>query len=191
MDVFRIFRNGFGIFFLLVNFRPDCRILRFFVVFVSDHHISNYERGESGMIVRPFQLSDHEAIANLFRSVLPEPCCEETMKGLAKQLSLDPGLVLVAETGGTVSGVIIGTTDSKNCGYYYRIAVAAESRRRGIGKALVESLKQKFRNRKVGKIYVSLDEWNEPLLPFYQAAGYSADDFTRSFGYLRAGSKAN
>lgn len=137
------------------------------------------------MIVRPFYLSDYASITSLFREVLSESCYEETMDAFAKQLSLDPGLVLVSIVNDEIAGIIIGTIDQRNQGYYYRIAVATSYQRRGIGKALINGLKQKFIQRKVSKILVTVDVHNEPILPVYEAVGYTDNNFSRSFRHLR------
>ncbi|MDF2715476.1 MAG: family acetyltransferase [Paenibacillus sp.] len=137
------------------------------------------------MIVRPFYLSDYASITSLFSEVLSESCYEETMDAFAKQLSLDPDLVLVSIVNDEIAGIIIGTIDQRNQGYYYRIAVATSYQRRGIGKALINSLKQKFIQRKVSKILVTVDVHNEPILPVYEAVGYTDNNFSRSFRHLR------
>lgn len=137
------------------------------------------------MFVRSFGLSDYAAITNLFKEVLSESCFEETMEALAKQLSLDSDLVLVAVKGETIVGIIIGTIDQRNQGYYYRIAVATNFQRKGIGKSLINALKQKFVLRKVSKILVTVDVHNEPILPVYEAVGYTDSNFSRSFRHLR------
>jgi ribosomal protein S18 acetylase RimI-like enzyme len=130
-------------------------------------------------------LSDYASITSLFSEVLSEACYEETMEAFAKQLSLDPDLVLVSIVGDEIAGIIIGTIDQRNQGYYYRIAVATAYQRRGIGKALINGLKQKFIQRKVSKILVTVDVHNEPILPVYEAVGYTDNNFSRSFRHLR------
>lgn len=137
------------------------------------------------MFVRPFQLSDYASITKLFREVLSEECYDETIEAFAKQLTLDPELVLVSVLNEEIAGIIIGTIDQRNQGYYYRIAVAPECQRKGIGKALIASLKMKFTQRKVSKILVTVDVHNEPILPVYEAAGYTDNNFSRSFRHLR------
>jgi ribosomal protein S18 acetylase RimI-like enzyme len=140
----------------------------------------SYEmRGETEMLVRSFQLSDHVAINQLLNNVLSESCYDETMKAFAKQLSWDSELVLVAVEQDQVVGVIIGTIDRNN-GYYYRIAVAPDYQRKGIGKAMIAALKVRFTQRKVKKIMVTVDMHNELILPIYESAGYHAEHFYRS-----------
>lgn len=137
------------------------------------------------MYIRPFQLSDYASITSLFQDVLSEACFEETIEAFAKQLSLDPDLVLVSVMNGDIAGVIIGTIDHKNRGYYYRIAVSKQYQRRGVGKSLIHALKQRFLQRKVSRILITADPHNEPILPVYEAVGYQANDFSRSFRHLR------
>ncbi|TDF97242.1 GNAT family N-acetyltransferase [Paenibacillus piri] len=131
------------------------------------------------MLVRSFQLSDYVSVTELFNDVLSEACYEETMEAFARQLSWDSELVLVAVENEQIVGVIVGTIDNHN-GYYYRIAVTQPFQRRGIGKALIESLKQRFLKRNVHRILVRVDVHNEMILPVYESAGYQATDFSRT-----------
>ncbi|GAB2701550.1 GNAT family N-acetyltransferase [Paenibacillus thermoaerophilus] len=135
------------------------------------------------MKLRSFRLSDYPHIIELFRDVLSEACFETTMEAFGRQLSWDSDLVIVAETDDRPVGVIIGTID-KNQGYYYRIAVARGYQRQGIGTALIHKLRERFENRKVSKIYVTVDNHNEPILPLYESAGYHSEDFFRSYDRL-------
>jgi Acetyltransferases len=135
------------------------------------------------MIVRSFQLSDYKPLTELLEDVLSPECCELTMEAFARQLSWDSDLVLVAVEQSEIVGMIIGTIDH-NKGYYYRIAVAASYRGKGIGKALISSLRQRFEGRGVSKILITADEHNEPVLPLYESMGFNAADFFRSFQKL-------
>ncbi|WP_027085889.1 GNAT family N-acetyltransferase [Cohnella panacarvi] len=130
------------------------------------------------MQIRSFQLSDYRSVANLLEEVLSEECCEETLSAFARQLSWDSDLVLVAESAGQVAGVLIGTID-KQKGYVYRIAVYEQYRGQGIGRALMESMGNRFRQRKVQKMLIALDRHNEYLRPFYETLGVSVSDFAR------------
>ncbi|MCU6796145.1 MULTISPECIES: GNAT family N-acetyltransferase [Paenibacillus] len=131
------------------------------------------------MLVRPFQLSDYVSVTDLFKHVLSEACYDETMEAFARQLSWDSELVLVAAENEQIVGVIVGTIDNHN-GYYYRIAVSTEFQRRGFGKALIESMRQRFVQRKVRKIMITVDVHNEMVLPVYESVGYQDTDFSRS-----------
>ncbi|WP_054026462.1 GNAT family N-acetyltransferase [Bacillus sp. FJAT-28004] len=135
------------------------------------------------MNVRSFQLSDYRPITALLEDVLTEECYEQTMEAFARQLSWDSDLVLVAVENSEIVGMIIGTIDN-NKGYYYRIAVSPLHQRKGIGKTLIQALRQRFEQRRVTKILITADEHNEPVLPLYESMGYVANDFIRSFQKL-------
>ncbi|MFS0840496.1 GNAT family N-acetyltransferase [Paenibacillus sp. UNC499MF] len=142
------------------------------------------------MRVRSFRLSDYSLISDLLQEALSDPCYKETMQAFAKQLSWDGELVLVAEEQDELVGMVIGTIDD-NKGYYYRLAVAPGHRRKGIGKALIEGMKQRFMQRKVKRILVTVDHHNEMVLPVYESAGYNHSDFTRTANRLSIVKKAS
>lgn len=131
------------------------------------------------MIVRAFRLSDYSGVIRLMKSTLSQACYETTIEALAKQLSWDSELVLVAEHNGDITGMIIGTIDN-NKGYYYRVAVSQHYQRQGIGKSMIAALKNKFIARKVKRIVVSIDDHSEPILPLYKSMGYTGQDFLQN-----------
>lgn len=136
------------------------------------------------MYVRPFQLSDCSTVTELLDDVLSETCFTVTMDAFANQLSLDSDLVLVAEDKGEIIGVIIGTIDNSN-GYYYRVAVDRNHRRKGVGKLMVQSMRRLFEQRKVNNILVTVDEHTERMLFLYESLGFSSEHFTHKLQKLK------
>lgn len=130
------------------------------------------------MNVRSFRLSDYAVVKQLLADVFSQSCYNVTMDALGNQLSWDSEMVMVAEhrMSREVIGIIIGTIDNNN-GYYYRIAVRADYRRQGVGKAMIESLKKRFLLREVNRIMVSVDVHNESIIPLYKSLGYTTNDF--------------
>ncbi|HZG77284.1 MAG TPA: GNAT family N-acetyltransferase [Paenibacillus sp.] len=135
------------------------------------------------MYVRSFQLSDYAEVTQLMENSLSEACFHDTMEAFARQLSWDSSLVMIAETEGTIVGVVIGTIDN-NDGYYYRIAVDPFHRRKGVGKTLIQSLQERFVERKVNRILVPVDDHNEPVLPVFESLGFDMSSFTKAFKKL-------
>lgn len=125
------------------------------------------------MYIRSFQLSDYRTVSGVFEDVLSQECCEETLDALARQLSWDSELILVAEEEGVAAGVLIGTIDQYK-GYMYRIAVLPEYQQQGIGRALVETMNNRFRQRNVMKVLIAGDEHNDRLRPFYESLGMAS-----------------
>lgn len=139
------------------------------------------------MIFRSFRLSDYMPVTQLLEASLDEDCCDKTLEALARQLSLDGELVVVAEAEDSeigIVGLVIGTVDCNN-GYYYRLAVHPEFRNQGVGKALVSKLEQKFQQRNVKKIMIAADEHAEVVLPWFEQLGYGAQHVLRSLQKLR------
>lgn len=136
------------------------------------------------MKVRSFQLSDYVTVTHLLEKVLPESCYDDTMEAFARQLSWDSELVLLAEKEQSIVGIIIGTIDN-NKGYFYRVAVHADHQRQGIGKKLIETMKQRFVHRNVSKVFLAGDMHNKTFLPVYESVGYRATDFSRAEKRLR------
>lgn len=138
----------------------------------------------NSMLIRAFRLADHAEVNALLAEVLSKECYDETIDAFANQLSLDSGLVLVAEVKQRIVGVIIGTVDD-NRGYYYRLAVHADYRNQGIGQSLIRNLDKRFQNRKVNKVVIALDKHNEHLRTFYESLGYQTKDFISGIASLR------
>lgn len=105
------------------------------------------------------------------------------MKPFSRQLAWDSDLIMVAEEDGEIVGALIGTIE-RNHGCYYRIAIHPDHRRKGIGKALVSAMEQRFQSRKVSRILVAGDEHNAAAMPFYEALGYGANQILKSFQKL-------
>ncbi|KAA8997160.1 GNAT family N-acetyltransferase [Paenibacillus spiritus] len=135
------------------------------------------------MQVRSIQLSDCSSVIELLQTALSEECFENTMEPFSRQLSWDSDLIVVAEEDGAIVGALIGTIE-KNQGCYFRIAVHPDYRRRGIGRSLVQAMESRFQARKVGGIYVAVDEHNDPVLPLYEAMGYGENKAFRSVRHL-------
>ncbi|GGA50175.1 GNAT family N-acetyltransferase [Paenibacillus physcomitrellae] len=124
------------------------------------------------MRVRSFQLSDATHVTELLQVSLSEECYEDTRRAFARQLSFDSELIMVMEEEAGIIGVLIGTID-QNLGCIYRVAVHPEHRRRGVGKALVQAMEQRFQQRNVNNIVVAGDEHNKAAMPLYEAMGYA------------------
>jgi ribosomal protein S18 acetylase RimI-like enzyme len=135
------------------------------------------------MHVRSFRLSDYAEVTQLMENSLSEPCFHETMEAFARQLSWDSSLVLAASEEGVIVGLVIGTIDNNN-GYYYRIAVDPFHRRKGVGRALIQALQERFVERKVNRILVPVDMHNEPVLPVFESLGFNMSHFTKAFQKL-------
>jgi GNAT superfamily N-acetyltransferase len=113
------------------------------------------------------------------RTILDEPA------DVRRLLASPAGSLLVAETDGRVVGTIIAGWDGWR-GNLYRLVVAADHRRGGVGRALVTAAEQHLREHGCPRI-TALVSLGLPEAPsFWPAAGYEHDvgvgRFVRNLG---------
>lgn len=85
-----------------------------------------------------------------------------------------PGALFVAEADGEVVGALIAAWDGWR-GNMYRLAVATEWRRRGIGLDLVRAGEQSLRERGALRVTALVAFEDEDACGFWDAAGYPSD----------------
>ncbi len=124
------------------------------------------------MLLRSFQLSDVHDVSRIWQLTASRETERATLQELSKQLAQDRDLVPVAEVDGRVVGAIVGTMD-RSTGFFYCLAVHPDYQGRGIGRSLVASLEERFRQKGVKRIWITIDEGTKKLLPFYLHLGYS------------------
>lgn len=128
------------------------------------------------MLIRTFRLGDYAAIMRIWQETGLDKKETESLDALAKQLSWDSELVMVAELFGEVVGVVVGTIDGTRA-YFYRLAVLPEKQGTGIGRKLVESLENRFRQRGVNRVLIMVNQDNPEILPFYHSLGYEIQKY--------------
>ena len=109
---------------------------------------------------------------------------EESFEGWylmhSKRTLRDIELVRVAVSSGKAVGLVMLKTLEEKVGYVYYIAVAKASRKRGIGKLLLEDTMRYFKASSVEEVFASVEEDNKP-----SEALFASEGFTRtSFGQL-------
>jgi [ribosomal protein S18]-alanine N-acetyltransferase len=131
------------------------------------------------MQLRSFQLSDIHDVSQIWKMTASGERERETLRVLSEQLAMDRDLVLVAEDAGQrVIGAIVGTMDG-DTGFFYCLAVHPDYQSRTIGTQLVNELEKRFLQKKVKRIWITVDQGTEKLLPFYQHLGYHNSCSTR------------
>jgi len=119
-------------------------------------------------VLRDFDWPDYPAVADVWRAagrdVLPED-------QLHAALAHAPGLMLVAQAGREIAGVVLGTFDGRR-GWIQRLAVHPAHRRAGLASELVGELEQRFRDRGAPRINLLVMPDNAGGLAFWQRLGY-------------------
>lgn len=106
--------------------------------------------------------------------VATTPDTEEALRAL---LERDPDALIVAEVDGEVVGSLIAAWDGWR-GDMYRLAVAPEHRRRGIGSALVKAGEARLRALGARRVTALVGESDARAAAFWSANGYPRDDAT-------------
>jgi ribosomal protein S18 acetylase RimI-like enzyme len=87
---------------------------------------------------------------------------------------IEAGAVLVAETDGAIVGAVIAAFDGWR-GNFYRLAVAPELRRRGIGARLVAAGEERLRAAGAPRITALVAFADADVRAFWASVGYEAD----------------
>lgn len=133
--------------------------------------------------IRPFEAGDLDRCADLYVRVFAEPPWNEawTLADARRHLEqtlTTPGFVgLIAEDGGRIAGVLTGTTRCGATGDYGLLDdmfVDPELRGRGIGRQLMDELKQQLAQRKVIAIAL-FTQGNSRAAGFYRTYGFQED----------------
>ncbi|TCW36172.1 GNAT family N-acetyltransferase [Laceyella sacchari] len=131
------------------------------------------------MRLRSFQLADAHDVSQIWQMTASHEQEKDTLQVLTEQLGYDRDLVIVAEApNGRVVGAIVGTIDG-HTGFFYCLAVHPDYQKRKVGTMLVRELEQRFLQKGVKRIWITVDEGTEKLFPFYQHLGYTNGCSTR------------
>jgi ribosomal protein S18 acetylase RimI-like enzyme len=99
----------------------------------------------------------------------------DTPEEIAKKLSRDPDLFLVALVGEQIVGTVLGGFDGRR-GMVYHLAVAEEHRQNGIGSALMEVLEGRMRAAGCLRSYLLVTPENADAMHFYEQRGWQPMD---------------
>lgn len=119
--------------------------------------------------IRQFTVTDWPAATDIWEaagSVEAPPLTE-----VVRKLERDPQLFLVAETDERLVGVVMGTYDGRR-GWIFRLAVAPEQQRQGIGTMLVRELEHRFEELGVRHLRLLVITPDPAARAFWERLGY-------------------
>jgi ribosomal protein S18 acetylase RimI-like enzyme len=125
--------------------------------------------------IREARPEDFEAIINLWFSIERHTALPDRPELLQRFHEFSPDLFLVAESEGRIVGTVIGGWDGWRANIA-RLATDASVRRTGIAKALVDEIELRLWKRGARRIYALVDRRSPPAIPFWEAAGYTANE---------------
>jgi ribosomal protein S18 acetylase RimI-like enzyme len=108
-----------------------------------------------------------------------EPTSTDSADALGNLLRRDPGALIVAEAGGRIVGSVIAGWDGWR-GAVYRLAVAPDHRRRGLGQALLRAAEERLTELGGRRLHAIVVESNADAVAFW-----TATDWEHQAGQLR------
>jgi len=127
------------------------------------------------IVVGAGEPTDVHEILELWRRAEAEPSVTDDEHGLRGLLAHDPQGLLVARAGDEIVATVIAAWNGWR-GSLYRLAVAPEHRRRGVGRAMVREAEQRLRARGARRIDAVVVGSQADLMSFWTAMGYEAQD---------------
>lgn len=125
--------------------------------------------------LRAFRESDYEAALAVWRECGLTIKPSDTLPELRKVMERNPGLFLVAEEAGVVSGTVIGAWDGRRA-WVYHLAVHPSSRRRGVARMLMDEVERRLRAAGATKLNLLIESCNAAVADFYRKLGFAPDD---------------
>lgn len=129
---------------------------------------------EADFTIRTFQFpQDFEAVIDLW-SQAGEGVhlgLSDTYEEIAKKLTRDPQLFLVAEKQKRLVGAVMGGFDGRR-GLVYHLAVDPFHRKQGIASALMEELERRLKEIGCRRVYLLVTPENTTAQQFYEKRGW-------------------
>jgi len=126
---------------------------------------------KSDFIIRTMCEADIPAVAELERECFSDPWSAEMIR---EELDGNLCRMFVAEGDGQVIGYA-GVQMILDEGYITNVAVSAESRRNGIGRALVGAMVDEAKARKLSFITLEVRASNAPATALYESFGFKEE----------------
>lgn len=100
---------------------------------------------------------------------------------IAKKLTRDPDLFLVAEKNGHIVGAVLGGFDGRR-GLVYHLAVDPACRQEGIGSRLMDELEARLRAKGCIRCYLLVTIDNRTAMQFYERRGWKRMETVYTYG---------
>ncbi len=125
------------------------------------------------MQLREFKLEEYDAVRALWEQY-PNALGigrSDAREEIAKKLTRDPDLFLVAEDAGKIIGTVIGGFDGRR-GLIYHLAVDRAYRGQGLGRALMAEIERRLCAKGCLRAYLLVKPENVEVVDFYARSGW-------------------
>jgi ribosomal protein S18 acetylase RimI-like enzyme len=124
--------------------------------------------------LRGCRLADYAAMLALWDVCGLHPSRTDTEAALARKLTRDPELFLVAETERRIVGTVLGSYDGRR-GWINRLAVHPDFRGQGLADRLMAEVERRLVAIGCDKVNLLIEPDNASVQAYYARLGYRAD----------------
>ena len=129
----------------------------------------------SDLVIRSYRAEDRPALEGLWSRVFADdPPWNRPAIMIEAKLKVQPELLLVGTLDDILVAAVMAGFDGVR-GWIYHLAVAPESRRRGIASRLVRAAEAGLRQLGCPKVNLQVRTTNSGVIAFYQSLGYAIE----------------
>lgn len=121
--------------------------------------------------IRGFKIEDYQEILSLWEKVGLAEKGESTREDFIEQQKVAKDLFLVYEIDGKIAGTVIGGWDGWRA-WIYRIAVAPEYQRKGIGSKLISEITKRLSSKGGRRFRALIMSHNDSSKSMFQKTGF-------------------
>jgi ribosomal protein S18 acetylase RimI-like enzyme len=120
---------------------------------------------------RPATTADAPAVVALWREAANEPTHTDDVESVRRLIERDPAALLLVEAEGRLVGSVIAGWDGWR-GSIYRLAVAPDYRRHGLGRQLVRLAEERLTNVGAVRCQAIVVETDARAVAFWKSSGW-------------------
>jgi ribosomal protein S18 acetylase RimI-like enzyme len=135
------------------------------------------------MKIEKFKMQYYNDIVELWKRAGIGVGSSDTKDGAAAVLERNPDLFLIGKEKEKVVAVVIGAFDGRR-GYVHHLAVDPNYQKNGYGKAIMDDLIERFREKKVHKIHLFIEKQTNEVINFYSKLGWEIRDDLIMMSYI-------
>lgn len=129
----------------------------------------------AGLRIRAYRETDQAAVVALWRECGLVRPWNDPVKDIQRKLLVQRDLFLVGTLSGRLAATVMAGYEGHR-GWINYLAVAGDSRGRGIGRRMMDEAEARLRAIGCPKINLQIRSSNAEAVPFYRSLGFSVDD---------------
>lgn len=123
--------------------------------------------------IRPFTMDAYDRVVALWQQCEGVGLSEaDSRVSIQTYVSRNPGMSFIATADGVVVGAVLCGHDGRR-GYIYHLAVHPQSRRRSLGRRLVEQCLAALQRAGIQKCHIFVFNQNEDGIAFWKSVGWT------------------